>query len=152
MMIPIRKGPAPLFSGLFRIAAHISGGAPDSFLLSVLVRSLSEEDRAILLSSSEVWEVATTSFIESVSTQGCGRGVISDSEIYFQKPSFDPSAIIHPIRYWHGGDDKNIPAALVEELVSTMPHAELCVEAELGHFSLAVHRAAAALDYIADCA
>jgi pimeloyl-ACP methyl ester carboxylesterase len=152
MMIPIRKSPAPLFSGLFRIAAHISGGKPDSFLLSVLVRSLAEEDRAILLSSSEVWEVATKSFIESVSTEGCGRGVISDSEIYFQKPSFDPSAITHPIRYWHGGDDKNIPAALVDELVSTMPNAELCVEQELGHFSLAVHRAAAALDYIASCA
>jgi pimeloyl-ACP methyl ester carboxylesterase len=152
MMIPIRKSPALLFSGLFRIAAHVSSGKPDSFPLSLLVRSLAEEDRAILLSSDEVWEVATTSFIESVSSAGCGRGVMVDSEIYFQKPSFDPAAITHPIRYWHGGDDKNIPAALVEELAGTMSHAELCVEPELGHFSLAIHRAAAALDYIAECA
>ena len=151
-MIPLRKGSPPFFSGLFRIAANVSAGRPEKFPLSALVRSLAEKDRALLLSSPDVWEVATTSFSESVSTKGCGRGVMTDSEIYFQKPGFDPSEIIHPIRYWHGGDDKNIPASLVEDLVATMPHAELTVEPDLGHFSLAVLRAPAALDYIAGCA
>jgi pimeloyl-ACP methyl ester carboxylesterase len=152
MMIPIRKSPAPLFSGLFRIAATVTAGKPGKFPLSALVRSLSAEDREILLSSPEVWEVATTSFIESVSAAGCGRGVMVDSEIYFQKPSFDPAAIQHPIRYWHGGDDRNIPATLVEQLVAAMPHAELTLERDLGHFSLAVHRAAPALDYVSQYA
>jgi len=148
-MIPLRKGPSPFFSGLFRIAANVSAGNPGKFPLSALVRSLAKEDRALLLNSPELWDVATTSFSESVSTKGCGRGVMTDSEIYFQDPGFNPSAITHPIRYWHGGDDKNIPASLVGELVTNMPHAELTVEAELGHFSLAVLRAPAALDYLA---
>ena len=151
-MIPLRKGPPTFFTGLFRIAAQVSAGKPGKFPLSALVRSLATEDRALLLSSPDVWEVATRSFSESVSTKGCGRGVMVDSEIYFNNPGFDPSTITHPIRYWHGGEDKNIPAALVEDLVSTMPHATLTLEPELGHFSLAILRAPAALDYIAGCA
>ncbi len=151
-MIPLRKGPPAFFTGLFRLAAQVSAGKPGKFPLSALVRSLAKEDRSLLLSSPDVWEVATTSFSESVSNKNCGRGVMIDSEIYFSEPGFDPSTITHPIRYWHGGEDKNIPAALVEDLVSIMPHATLTLEQELGHFSLAVLRAAAALDYIAECA
>lgn len=149
-MMPFRKSPAAVFSGLFRVAARVSAGQPGKFPLSALVRSLASEDRALLLSSPDVWEVATTSFAESVSEKGCGRGVMADSEIYFQNPGFNPATITHPIRYWHGGDDKNIPTSLVEDLVSNMPYADLTVEPDLGHFSLAVHRASAALDHVRD--
>ena len=148
-LIPFRKSPPTLFTGLFRIAARVSAGQPGKFPLSALVGSLAVEDRALLLSSPDVWEVATTSFSESVATKDCGRGVMIDSEIYFKHPGFDPAAITHPINYWHGGDDKNIPSALVEDLANAMPNATLILEPELGHFSLAVLRAPAALDYIA---
>ena len=68
-----------------------------------LVRSLAAEDRALLLGSPDVWQVATTSFIESVSTEGCGRGVMTDSEIYFHDPGFDPTTITHPGVIFSGG-------------------------------------------------
>ncbi len=149
MLIPLRKGPSPVFSGMFRIASGMAKGSPLKFPMSGLVRSLAEEDRKLLLGDGVLWKVATESFTEGVSTRNCGPGVMADSDIYFQKPSLDPANITHPIRYWHGGDDKNIPASIVEDLAGKMPNAELFVEPGLGHFSLAVHRAAAALDHIA---
>jgi pimeloyl-ACP methyl ester carboxylesterase len=147
-LIPLRKSPAPIFSGMFRIAAKFSAGKPGSFPMSALLRSLAAEDRALLLSDPDVWEVATTSFSEAVSMKNCGSGVMADSDIYFQKPSFNPSEVTHPIHYWHGGDDRNIPQQLVEDLVAEMPTARLTLEKHLGHFSLAIHCAPAALDYI----
>ena len=151
-LIPIRKAPSACFTVGFRIASLSSKANPEKLPMSLLLKSLSAEDRAIMLHSPEIWEVLTRSFTEGVCSAAGGRGVMVDSEIYFQNPSFNPSSISHPIRYWHGGDDKNIPASLVEELVATMPNAELTLERELGHFSLAVHRASAALDYVAGCA
>ncbi len=151
-LIPIRHAPASFFTYSFRLASLSCKANPRRLPMSLLLRSLSEEDRKIMLHSRDIWEVLTRSFTEGVCSPSGGRGVMVDSEIYFQKPSFDPSAVTHPIRYWHGGDDKNIPASLVEELTATMPHAELTVEPELGHFSLAIRRAPAALDYLAGCA
>ncbi len=76
---------------------------------------------------------------------------MTDAEIYLRNPDFRPEEITHPISYWHGGGDKNIPVALVENLTEKMPFATLEIVPELGHFSLAVLRAGAALDYIAEC-
>lgn len=148
LLIPLRKGPALVFTGMFRFAAGMTGGNPRKFPMSGLVGSLAAEDRRILLSDDGVWEVATKSFCEGVSVKNCGAGVMADAEIYFQKPDFEPSEITHEIRYWHGGDDKNIPVSLVEELVGKMPNATLILEEELGHFSLAILRAGAAMDYL----
>lgn len=78
-----------------------------------------------------------------------GQGVMTDAEIYLSKPEIRPEEITHPIRYWHGGDDKNIPTALVEDLTAKMPNATLDIVDGLGHFSLAVLRAGAAMDFIA---
>lgn len=149
-LIPIRRAPAMFFTLGFKLASFSSKANPRVPPMSLLLRSLSPEDRKIMLHGPDIWEVLTRSFTEGVCSPSGGRGVMVDSEIYFQSPGFDPAAITHPIRYWHGGDDKNIPASLVEELVRTMPYAELVLEPELGHFSLAVHRAPAALDYIAN--
>lgn len=151
-LIPIRKAPSAVFTLGFRVASFASRANPEKLPLSLLLRSLSAEDRAIMLYSPEIWKVLTKSFTEGVCSASGGRGVMIDSEIYFEKPDFTPSTIKHPIHYWHGGDDKNIPASLVEELSTDMPYANLIVEPELGHFSLAIHRAPAALDYIAGCA
>lgn len=75
---------------------------------------------------------------------------MTDAEIYLRKPDIRPDEITHPIRYWHGGDDKNIPSTLVKDLTGKMPFSTLDIEEGLGHFSLAVLRAGAALDYIAE--
>jgi pimeloyl-ACP methyl ester carboxylesterase len=75
---------------------------------------------------------------------------MTDAEIYLRMPGFTTEGVVHPIRYWHGADDKNIPLSLVQRLCEILPHAELEVAEGLGHFSLAVLRAAAALDYLAE--
>lgn len=145
-MIPFRKSPAAIFTGLFGIASAATRTSPHKFPVSLMIRSLAEQDRILLHHSNDVWEVATTSFSEGVSSGG--KGVMTDAEIYFQNPDFSPPEITHPIHYWHGGDDKNIPQNLVEDLTKSMPHANLEVAQELGHFSLAIHRAPQALDYL----
>ena len=147
-LIPLRKLPSPLFTCGFRIAALTTKCQPSRFPMSLLLRSLSEEDRVIMLHSKDIWEVLTRSFTEGVVSPSGGRGIMVDAEIYLRKPTFEVENITHPIHYWHGDDDKNIPAALVKELTSKMPNATPHIEDHLGHFSLAVHRAAAALDLL----
>lgn len=145
-MIPFRKSPAIIFTGLFGLASAATRASPHKLPISLMIRSLAEQDRILLHHSPDIWEVATTSFSEGVSSGG--KGVMTDAEIYFQTPDFFPSEITHPIHYWHGGDDKNIPAALIRDLTSRMPLSSLEVTEDLGHFSLAMRRAPAALDHL----
>jgi pimeloyl-ACP methyl ester carboxylesterase len=147
-LIPLRKGPAAFFTGGFRIASLAAKGRPDALPMSLLLRSLPEEDRRIILHDPEIWPVLVKSFTEGVCGPSGGRGVMTDSEIYLRKPEIIPETITHPIRYWHGGDDRNIPAKLVVNLAGKMPNATLDVVDGLGHFSLAVLRAGVALDYL----
>ncbi|MFK7850945.1 MAG: alpha/beta hydrolase [Akkermansiaceae bacterium] len=147
-LIPLRKLPSPLFGLGFRIAAFTCKSPPDSFPMNLLVKSLSKQDRDIMLHSQQIWEVLTRSFTEGVVSSSGGQGVMTDSEIYLSESQIIPEEITHPIHYWHGGDDKNIPLTLVRELTHKMPNAKLCTEETLGHFSLAVHCASAALDHI----
>ena len=147
MLIPFRKLPCAVFSALFRIATVGSRLHPGWPPLSWLLRTVSAEDRALLLDFPEVWAVITKSFQEGA--RGGGRGVMADAEIYFQPLGIDPATVRHPIRYWHGGDDRNIPLAMVREFTGKIAGAQLEVDAALGHFSLVFRRVPAALDYLA---
>jgi pimeloyl-ACP methyl ester carboxylesterase/ribosomal protein S18 acetylase RimI-like enzyme len=147
-LIPFRKLPAGIFTPVFRAAALGSRLKPGSPPLSWALRTVGEEDRRLMLDFPDVWSVMTQSFEEGVSTHG-GPGVMTDAEIYFQPLSVDLAEVRHPIRYWHGGDDRNIPLEMVREFTGKMPGAELMVDEPLGHFSLVMRRAPAALDYLA---
>lgn len=149
LLIPLRKLPAPLFTLGFKIAAFTCKCPPDRFPMTLLVKSLAEKDRTIMLHSKEIWEVLTRSFTEGVVSSSGGQGVMTDAEIYLSKPGFKVETVNHPIHYWHGGDDRNIPISLVRDLSEQMPKAELNIKEDLGHFSLAVYCASAALDEIA---
>lgn len=146
MLIPLRKMPAPLFTVGFHAAAIGCKCRPDVPPMSLLLRSLSDEDRAIILGIPGIWNVLTKSFTEGVCGSSGGQGVMTDAEIYLRMPGFKAEENTHLIRYWHGTDDKNIPISLVERLCEILPHAELETVDGLGHFSLAVLRAGAALD------
>ena len=74
---------------------------------------------------------------------------MADAAIYFQPLAIDLAAMNHPIRYWHGGDDRNIPLPLVREFTGKIAGATLEVDEALGHFSLVIRRAPSALDYLA---
>jgi pimeloyl-ACP methyl ester carboxylesterase len=75
---------------------------------------------------------------------------MADAEIYFQRLTIDLANLRHPIRYWHGGEDRNIPEEMVREFTGKIAGAELVVDEEMGHFSLVLRRAPAALDYLAE--
>jgi len=148
MLIPLRKAPAPLFTLGFRAASLACRYEPDRLPMSLLLGTLAEEDRAIMLGTPGIWGVLTKSFTEGVCGPSGGQGVMTDAEIYLRMPGFRAEENTHAIRYWHGADDRNIPISLVERLCEILPNAELEAVAGLGHFSLAVLRAGAALDYL----
>ncbi len=149
LMALIRRMPAGLFSGLFCAASLVALRGASRFPLSALIRSLPQEDRTVLMDHPEAMPVLIQSFCEGV-RQG-GRGVMADADIYFQRWPFRFAEMISPIRYWHGGEDRNIPLVRVRELVARIPAAQLVEESHLGHFSLAIRRAPDALDYLAEC-
>jgi pimeloyl-ACP methyl ester carboxylesterase len=149
-LIPVRNFPHALFSPPLGLAAIATRAGPDRPPMSWILRTLPAEDREILLADREVWPVIAASFREGV-RQG-GRGVMADAEVYFQDPGFDPAAIAAPIRYWHGGEDRNIPLEMVENFVAEIPGAKLQVVKAAGHFSLVLGKAKDALDYLAECA
>ena len=74
---------------------------------------------------------------------------MEDGEIYLHNWGIPLEEIRHPIRYWHGGQDRHISAAMAERFVARVAGAVLTIDPEEGHFSLAIHRAAAAMDYLA---
>ncbi len=116
-----------------------------------MMASVGPADRELLADFPAVWPVLTESFREGV-RRGGGPGVMTDGRIYLKPPAFDPSAVSPPIRYWHGRDDRNIPLDMVREFTGKIPNARLEVADDLGHFSLALRKAAAALDHLAECA
>ena len=151
LLIPIRKLPGAVFSPVFRLAGLAARLNPAKPPLSWALRSLAAEDRKLLLDFPSLTEILTASFQEASHGSG-GRGVMTDAAIYFQRLEVDLANVRHPIRYWHGGDDRNIPLAMVREFTRKIPGAELVVDDGLGHFSLVIQRAAAALDYLATSA
>jgi pimeloyl-ACP methyl ester carboxylesterase len=74
---------------------------------------------------------------------------MEDAAVYFADWKLPLDRIRLPLRYWHGGRDRNISAEMARRFVEGIPNARLDVDPEEGHFSLAIHRAAAALDHLA---
>ncbi len=148
MLIPFRKLPGAVFAPMFKAASLASRWDPARPPMSWAVGSLANEDRRVLVEFPEVWSLVTRSYQEGAET-GSGRGFMADADIYFQPLQFDLSAIRHPIRFWHGADDRNIPLHMVREFVSKIAGATLEVDEALGHFSLVIRKAPAALDYVA---
>ncbi|WP_411826789.1 alpha/beta fold hydrolase [Luteolibacter sp. AS25] len=146
LLIPLRKAPSSIFTQGFRLASLMTKSQPTALPVSLMVKSLAKEDRELLLGDPNLWTLSTTSFTEGVTGPSGGKGIMTDAEIYLMKSSIEVEKIDHPIHYWHGGDDKNIPTSLVESLTGKMPNSTLTIDPELGHFSLALRRAPDALD------
>ncbi|GAA5121787.1 alpha/beta hydrolase [Luteolibacter yonseiensis] len=148
-LIPLRKLPAGLFTPVFRTAAAMGcGWKPAAPPMSWALRTVGTADKQLVLGSPEVWTVMARSFKEGVRIHG-GHGAMADAAVYFQSLTFNPATVRHPIRYWHGGDDRNIPPEMLREFTGKIAGAELVVDGSLGHFSLVVERAPAALDHLA---
>ena len=148
MLAPVRKLPGPLFTPIFGLAGRLSRLNLAKPPMSWALHTLASEDRKLLLGFPGLQEVLTRSFREAFCQSG-GRGVMTDAAIYFQQLAVNPAEIQHPVRYWHGGEDRNIPLAMVRRFAANIAGAELIVDEKLGHFSLVIQRAADAMDYLA---
>lgn len=146
LLIPLRHLPRAWFTPPLKLAAGIATGAPDEPPVSWILKTLPQADRELLLAHPGALHVLAVSFAEGV-RQG-GPGVIEDADIYLQHWNLPLKNITRPIRYWHGGMDRNISADMARQFVSSIPHARLDVDPDEGHFSLAIHRARTAVDYL----
>lgn len=150
LLIPLRNRlPWAAFTGLFRLAEMATRLDPARPPMEWLLHTLASEDRRVLVENPDVWEVIGESFREGVH-RGGGRAAMADADIFFQPLGFDLKAISHPIRYWHGAEDKNIPLGMVREFVEKIPTARLDVAEALGHFSMVILGATAAMDHLAE--
>lgn len=147
MLIPLRRMPKCLFSPPLHLAARIATGNPHEAPVSWILRTLPDADRDLLLKNPEAQRVLAESFSEGV-RQG-GRGVLGDAEIYFHKWEIPTGKVTRPIRYWHGGRDRNISAEMARRFTARIPGARLDVDPDEGHFSLAIRRARDAMDHLA---
>lgn len=150
-LAPFRNWPGWLFSPMFQVAAWSARLSPRTPPMSWALATLAVEDRQVMTDFPEIWPIITRSFRESADS-GNGRGIMADAAIYFQPLPFALADIRVPIRYWHGGDDRNLPLEMVRAFVAQIPHATLDVEPSMGHFSLVIRKAGAALDFLATCA
>ncbi|MFZ9935912.1 MAG: alpha/beta fold hydrolase [Luteolibacter sp.] len=146
ILIPLRHLPHACFTMPLKLAARIATAAPDEPPVSWILKTLPQADRKLLLANPEAQHVLAMSFAEGV-RQG-GRGVMEDAGIYLQHWNLPLENITRPIRYWHGGMDRNISADMARQFVSSIPHARLDVDPDEGHFSLAIHRARDAMDHL----
>lgn len=147
IIIPLLNLPKSWFTPFLRIAARHSTDPPDRPPVSWILRMLPEPDRRLMLEYPEIHGIFAGSFSEGV-RQG-GRCVMEDGEIYLHDWQIPLGEIRHPIRFWHGGLDRHISAAMARRYVSRIAAAELTVDPEEGHFSLAIHRAPDAMDHLA---
>jgi pimeloyl-ACP methyl ester carboxylesterase len=109
----------------------------DSPIIRSFVRSLCEQDQRAMRNP-ELYRILTTSGRAGVGSGS--RNLSADGRIYASDWGIDFSTVQFPIRYWHGGRDKNIPASIVAKFVQKMPGARLEVLDEDGHYSLPMLR------------
>jgi pimeloyl-ACP methyl ester carboxylesterase len=67
------------------------------------------------------------------------KGAAWDVYLYLQEWDFRVNEIQMPLKFFHGEQDMNIPIALAEQVVASLPMAELVKYPKEGHLSLIVN-------------
>jgi pimeloyl-ACP methyl ester carboxylesterase len=149
IIIPLRRLPKACFTPFLRLGNRLVNGSLLRPPASWVMQALPEADRNLLLDHPEAREIFIESCREGV-RQGAS-GVMDDGEIYINDWGIRLDDIRHPIHYWHGAMDRHISAGMAQRFVSRIAGAALTIDPVQGHFSLAVHRAPDAMDYLQAC-
>ena len=145
-----RQGLHPAYRILIRMLRHspwmipptlaaaklISKCPPWRFPMSLILKTLNKPDK-IALCDKSVSGIVMRGFWEAAA--GGTEKVISDAEVYLQKWDIDFEAIQCPSIFWHGEQDRNIPARMTTHLASQVPGAEMRLLPDDGHFSPCVN-------------
>lgn len=131
--------------GVVRVSRWMVGRGMDRAPMSWMLRSIPKVDREAIRHRGG-WDMVTRSFLEAV--RPGATGMHEDGEVYLADWGFDPADIRVPVHFWHGTADANLPCEVARRLCARVPGAAGdWVEGE-GHYSLAMGRAAAALDWL----
>lgn len=127
-----RHMPAMLGPGL-ALSGQLMRLPPDSLLIRAYARSLCPRDR-LALSDPDLFRILMRS--GRIGVGSGARKLSTDGNVYSSDWGFSLEDVTFPIHYWHGGQDKNIPASMVQKFVCRIPNARLTVLPEDGHYSL----------------
>jgi pimeloyl-ACP methyl ester carboxylesterase len=137
MLLPMQKLPPGLLAPGFHVTSWLTKGPADRLPLKALLATMSEPDRRIF-EDPLGRDIVTTSFRKSFE-QGV-KWTIEEGRLYDRDWNLDFSRIKAPVRMWHGGKDKHLPAAMSEWVRERLPNAQLTISPEDGHFSLPMQR------------
>lgn len=103
--------------------------------LSWYAKTLSEADQRIL-STEESHIFALYSFREAFSKNA--PGLVADADTYSTPWNLDYAQIQHPIHFWHGTEDKNIPFKMAQHLAAQIPQSITHWLDGEGHYSVPI--------------
>ncbi|OAI58067.1 hypothetical protein AYO49_01430 [Verrucomicrobiaceae bacterium SCGC AG-212-N21] len=121
----------------FMVAGQIMRLPPNSAVIRSFLNKLGQRDQ-LAMSNLKNFRILMES--GRVALRSGTRCLSDDGNIYSSDWGIDLGTVNYPIRYWHGGLDKNIPPGLVGKFVQKIPGAKLRILEEDGHYSLAMLR------------
>jgi len=96
------------------------------------------EDRAIM--QSPAWQRTSRANTAEALRQGA-EGWTDESMAMHRDWDFDPEAITATVAWWHGDNDKNAPLSAARRAAARVPHADLRIWHNEGHFASLTHEA-----------
>ena len=107
----------------------------DEAPLSWFVKTLSKADQT-MFGQDDTADFALYSFREAFSMDA--PGLLIDADAYSERWNLDYSQITHPVHFWHGTADQNIPFSMAKHLASQIPNAIThWLEGE-GHYTIPI--------------
>src|SRR5205814_2862788 len=110
---------------------------PESLIMRAFIRTLCERDQ-LAMRTPELYRILMAS--GRVAVRSGARNASIDGKIYSSDWGIDFSRVDFPVRFWHGGMDRNIPSTLAAKFVKKIPQARLEVLESDGHYSLPMLR------------
>lgn len=138
LLIGLRKISTVALGLVLGFGADLASKHQHDFPLRNLVGLLSPSDQTSLQNPSHFHTIAL-SFRHAI--QNGSRPLITDADIYLNPWNFRLSDITHPVHFWHGKQDRNIPWTYAEKVARQIPNAVTHWFEDEGHYSLPVNQA-----------
>jgi pimeloyl-ACP methyl ester carboxylesterase len=126
------QGWQPLYEFLVQVRARLLSDEGMQGVLS----DAPEPDREIM--SDPAWQKMSRDNIAETLRQGA-EGWTDESFAMHGNWDFDPADVKTSVTWWHGDDDMNAPISAAKRVVARLPHVDLRVWHDEGHFVSLTH-------------